>query len=116
MLCPSFPIRHKTCSLTLSSASGGKSRLDARGSRTCFGTAAEHVPLGYEPFLLRRRERVVDQVVIGTHGSLKNWVSKRILPLAAIRILVFDEADQMLQVGLLLLARSRLCPARHRAD
>jgi len=41
---------------------------------------------------------VVDQVVIGTHGSLKNWVSKRILPLAAIRILVFDEADHMLQV------------------
>ena len=41
---------------------------------------------------------MVDQVVIGTHGSLKNWVSKRILPLAAIRILVFDEADHMLQV------------------
>jgi len=37
--------------------------------------------------------------VIGTHGKLKNWLSKRILDVSAIKILVFDEADQMLQVG-----------------
>lgn len=37
--------------------------------------------------------------MIGTHGKLKNWLSKRTLDVAAIKILVFDEADQMLQVG-----------------
>ena len=41
------------------------------------------------------------QVVIGTPGTLKRWMTKdRILPPKAIRILVFDEADHMLdQVG-----------------
>ena len=37
------------------------------------------------------------QVVIGTHGRLKNWVSKRLLEVDAINILVFDEADEMLK-------------------
>jgi hypothetical protein len=36
-------------------------------------------------------------VVVGTHGTLKNLVSKRILLFRAIRILVFDEADEMLK-------------------
>lgn len=45
-----------------------------------------------------RRERVVEQVVVGTHGSLKSWMSKRLLPLKFMRILVFDEADEMLKV------------------
>ncbi|KAL6759166.1 P-loop containing nucleoside triphosphate hydrolase protein [Haematococcus lacustris] len=44
-----------------------------------------------------RRDRITEQVVIGTHGKLKNWASKRILNLDAIRILVFDEADEMLK-------------------
>lgn len=38
-------------------------------------------------------------MVIGTHGTLKNLVSKRILQFRHIRILVFDEADEMLKVA-----------------
>ncbi len=45
----------------------------------------------------RRQTRIVDQVIIGTHGKLKNWLSKRVLSVKAIRILVFDEADEMLK-------------------
>ena len=45
-----------------------------------------------------RQTRIVDQVVIGTHGSLKNWMSKRVLNVSALKILVFDEADEMLKV------------------
>jgi superfamily II DNA/RNA helicase len=37
------------------------------------------------------------QVVIGTHGKLKTWVSKRLLSLDSVAILVFDEADEMLK-------------------
>lgn len=37
------------------------------------------------------------QVIIGTHGRLKNWVSKRQLDVDSISILVFDEADEMLK-------------------
>jgi DEAD/DEAH box helicase len=44
-----------------------------------------------------RKERIVDQVVVGTHGKLKNWIAKRILPTRAFKILVFDEADEMLK-------------------
>jgi hypothetical protein len=40
---------------------------------------------------------VVLQVIIGTHGRLKNWVSKRQLDVDRISILVFDEADEMLK-------------------
>lgn len=40
----------------------------------------------------------MDQVVIGTHGKLKNWMMKRILQTKNIKILVFDEADEMLKV------------------
>jgi hypothetical protein len=36
-------------------------------------------------------------VVIGTHGRLKNWVSKRLLDVSTVAILVFDEADEMLK-------------------
>ena len=36
--------------------------------------------------------------MIGAHGRLKNLLSKRQLDVSAVRILVFDEADQMLQV------------------
>lgn len=38
------------------------------------------------------------QVVIATHGRLKDWVSKRLLNLRTVKILVFDEADEMLKV------------------
>jgi superfamily II DNA/RNA helicase len=37
------------------------------------------------------------QVIIGTHGRMKNWVSKRQLEIDNINILVFDEADEMLK-------------------
>ena len=37
------------------------------------------------------------QVIIGTHGRMKNWVSRRQLDIDDIVILVFDEADEMLK-------------------
>lgn len=36
--------------------------------------------------------------MIATHGRLKDWVSKRLLNLRTVKILVFDEADEMLKV------------------
>lgn len=44
--------------------------------------------------------------MVGTHGQLKNLYSKRILKFQAVRIVVFDEADEMLKVRLQLLAGS----------
>jgi ATP-dependent RNA helicase DDX19/DBP5 len=38
--------------------------------------------------------------VIGTHGKLRDWMQKRVLDVRSIRILVFDEADEMLKVRL----------------
>ncbi|KAK9845721.1 hypothetical protein WJX81_000486 [Elliptochloris bilobata] len=49
-------------------------------------------------FQITRQTRIVDHVVFGTHGSLKNWMSKRVLSVNSIKILVFDEADEMLKV------------------
>ncbi|GBG85926.1 hypothetical protein CBR_g40739 [Chara braunii] len=44
-----------------------------------------------------RRGKITDQVVIGTPGTLKRWMSKdRILDARRMKILVFDEADHML--------------------
>lgn len=44
-----------------------------------------------------RRSRVTEQVVVGAHGGLKNWIKlKRLLPVDRLTILVFDEADYML--------------------
>ena len=44
-----------------------------------------------------RRSKIVDQIVVGTHGTLKNWMMRdRILQYNNIQILVFDEADTML--------------------
>jgi hypothetical protein len=37
------------------------------------------------------------QVVIGTHGRLKGWVTRRQLDIDHVNILVFDEADEMLK-------------------
>lgn len=53
-------------------------------------------------FASTRREKIVDQVIIGTPGTLKRWMTKdRALDTKNIKILVFDEADQMLdQVSL----------------
>eukprot|EP00878_Enallax_costatus_P015357 GHUV01016085.1.p1 GENE.GHUV01016085.1~~GHUV01016085.1.p1 ORF type:complete len:457 (+),score=103.79 GHUV01016085.1:581-1951(+) len=44
-----------------------------------------------------RGRKLIEQVIIGTHGRLKNWVSKRQLDVDKIAILVFDEADEMLK-------------------
>lgn len=44
-----------------------------------------------------RRARIVDQVIVGTHGRLRDWISKKTLPVDGVRILVFDEADEMLK-------------------
>lgn len=43
-----------------------------------------------------RRGPVVDQVIIGTPGTVKRWVSTKILNTREVKILVFDEADHML--------------------
>ena len=55
-------------------------------------------------FAICRGQKITEHIVIGTHGKLKNWLSKRTLDVAAIKILVFDEADQMLQVGRICVA------------
>ena len=40
----------------------------------------------------------MEQVVIGTHGRLHQWMNRRLLPARNLKILVFDEADEMLKV------------------
>lgn len=44
-----------------------------------------------------RRRSVGEQVVVGTHGKLKDWISRRVLNIKSMKILVFDEADEMLK-------------------
>eukprot|EP01026_Neomeris_dumetosa_P034476 TRINITY_DN276_c0_g1_i5.p1 TRINITY_DN276_c0_g1~~TRINITY_DN276_c0_g1_i5.p1 ORF type:complete len:479 (+),score=50.28 TRINITY_DN276_c0_g1_i5:52-1437(+) len=43
------------------------------------------------------RSRIQAQIVVGTHGRLKNWFMRQFLKCDSMRILVFDEADEMLQ-------------------
>ncbi|KAI7839653.1 hypothetical protein COHA_006462 [Chlorella ohadii] len=57
---------------------------------TCTSTAAAD-------YAMSRRTRIHDQVIIGTHGKLRDWMQKRVLDVRSIRILVFDEADEMLK-------------------
>lgn len=45
----------------------------------------------------RRRAKVTDQVVVGTPGRLRDWMAKRVLDVSGIKVLVFDEADEMLK-------------------
>ena len=45
-----------------------------------------------------RGQRLNEHIVIGAHGRLKNLLGKRQLDVSAIKILVFDEADIMLEV------------------
>ncbi|ERN13779.1 DEAD-box ATP-dependent RNA helicase 38 [Amborella trichopoda] len=55
------------------------------------------VPTDKNSFITTSRmEAVTEQVVIGTPGTLKGWIAKRKLSTRYIKILVFDEADQML--------------------
>jgi len=46
---------------------------------------------------LDRYEKCRGQVVFGTHGRLSNWVGRRQFGLNHIKVLVFDEADNMLE-------------------
>lgn len=50
-----------------------------------------------------------EQIIIGTHGRLKTWFTRRFLDFGGIRILVFDEADQMLDVGHADSSRPPMC-------
>ena len=43
-----------------------------------------------------RREKIVDQVVIGTPGKVLAWMREKQLNCSTMKILVFDEADQMM--------------------
>ncbi|KAG6554985.1 hypothetical protein Mapa_003570 [Marchantia paleacea] len=44
-----------------------------------------------------RRSQITDQIIIGTPGTLKRWMTRdKILNTRSIKILVFDEADHML--------------------
>jgi ATP-dependent RNA helicase DDX19/DBP5 len=53
-----------------------------------------------------RREKIVDQVIIGTPGTLKRWMTKdKILITKDIQVLVFDEADHMLDQVRICLTR-----------
>ena len=48
-----------------------------------------------------KRDKVVDQVVIGTPGKVLGWMREKQLNCATMKILVFDEADQMMDTCLL---------------
>lgn len=43
-----------------------------------------------------KRPPITSQVIIGTPGTIKKWVSTKKLSLVHMKILVFDEADHML--------------------
>ncbi|KAL0724963.1 hypothetical protein Bca4012_039562 [Brassica carinata] len=59
-------------------------------------TAELAVPESNRGVTSARRESVSAQVVIGTPGTLKKWISFKKLGLSHLKILVFDEADHML--------------------
>ena len=46
-----------------------------------------------------RRSRIIEQVMVGTFGTLNSLYLKRFLKFQSMRIVVFDEADEMLKVG-----------------
>ncbi|KAK4281580.1 hypothetical protein QN277_013053 [Acacia crassicarpa] len=45
---------------------------------------------------ITKRPPIMAQVVIGTPGTIKKWMSSKKLGVSRLKILVFDEADQML--------------------
>lgn len=56
---------------------------------------------------IMKRPPVTDQVVIGTPGTIKKWMSAKKLSTRDVKILVFDEADHMLaEVPFLIFAVS----------
>lgn len=61
------------------------------------GGAAKGTPLAAAAASSRHQGKITDHVVIGTHGKLKSWVSRRVMPVDSVKVLVFDEADEMLK-------------------
>ncbi|BAU01514.1 hypothetical protein VIGAN_11076300 [Vigna angularis var. angularis] len=61
------------------------------------GIASEcAVPTDSNALSIAKRAPSMAQVVIGTPGTIKKWMSFKKLGAARLKILVFDEADQML--------------------
>ncbi|XP_057818251.1 DEAD-box ATP-dependent RNA helicase 38 [Cryptomeria japonica] len=58
-------------------------------------TSACAVPTDAASYV-KRREPFTEHVVIGTPGTLKKWMTAKVLSMRYISILVFDEADHML--------------------
>ena len=57
------------------------------------------VPVGIDSrdnLPINKRAPVSAQVIIGTPGTIKKWMSLRKLGVSKVKILVFDEADHML--------------------
>eukprot|EP00873_Tetraselmis_striata_P034192 jgi/Tetstr1/454456/TSEL_041356.t1 len=44
-----------------------------------------------------KQRTLTHQIIIGTHGKIKSWVSKRLLSFGCMQLMVFDEADEMLK-------------------
>lgn len=59
--------------------------------------SANYVPI-------KKRPPITDQVVIGTPGTVKRWMSEKKLSTREVKILVFDEADHMLAEVLFLVS------------
>jgi len=68
--------------------------LERMAKFTRISAASTAGPEGAE---VSRSTRITDHVVIGTHGRLKAWMARRVMSVAAMRVLVFDEADEMLK-------------------
>ncbi|WVZ15086.1 hypothetical protein V8G54_012652 [Vigna mungo] len=67
------------------------------------GIASEcAVPTDSNALSIAKRAPIMAQVVIGTPGTIKKWMSFKKLGAARLKILVFDEADQMLAEVILL--------------
>ena len=98
-----FQITRRAGSVLLGSAAANKLCSCVRESAGEFPRGATVSCVG------RRQTRIIDQVVFGTHGSLKNWMSKRVLSVHSINILVFDEADEMLKARLPACHGPRAC-------
>lgn len=55
------------------------------------------VPMDSRDYMpISKRAPVSAQIVIGTPGTIKKWMSAKKLGTSYVRILVFDEADHML--------------------
>lgn len=54
------------------------------------------IPTDSRDLPIAKRAPITAQVVIGTPGTIKKWMSFKKLGASRLQILVFDEADQML--------------------